>query len=118
MIARSRTHLADSKVIGYSKFRVSTPFSLLEQIPDYKDKSVDDILCTCDGPELSFRCVIDSSLEPERLHDASINWFLSAMKNHLPPNKRLLQKGYGSYDTNVVFEILSRSVNIPATRST
>ena len=118
MIARSRTHLADSKVIGYIKFRVSTPFSLLEQIPDYKDKSVDDILCTCDGPELSFRCVIDSSLEPERLHDASINWFLSAMKNHLPPNKRLLQKGYGSYDTNVVFEILSRSVNIPATRST
>lgn len=113
MVVRSRSNLADSKVIGHIKIRVSTPFSLLEHVPDYKDKSINDILCTCDGPELSFRSVIDSSSEPERLHDASINWFLSIMKNYLPPNKRLLQKGYGFYDTNVVFQILSKSVNIP-----
>ena len=85
-----------------------TETEILDQIDAInKDKSIHDILCTCDGPELSFRSIIDSSPEPQRLHDASINWFPSIMKNHLPPNKMLLQKGYCYYDTNVVFQILS-----------
>lgn len=112
LIVRSLKLIGESRTIAGIKFRTSLTFELLKQNPAYEGKSVESILCSIDGPNLSFQCLIDSSAEPVQFKDSSIYWFLTAMRSRLESKEARLTLIRSSLESSTILNILSRAVNI------
>lgn len=108
LTCRSLSCLAESRVIACIKFRVSLPFELLKDNPDYLGKTVSDILCSHENIELTFKCILDASSGSDQLKKDSVEWFVKSLKHSL----QFYQKESFEVDPGIIKRILSSAVDI------